>query len=163
MTAALVRRSRSSETAWMTARAGRVPAGVTIAPPSGTGRLADGGELDRVTARALDRPADAGRHPQREVRGIHDRVDLEVADVAVPELDARHGAPQLRSVSVRRPTGPAAAWYTRGSRRAMAVTTSQEFVVRVCASSATVIRSSPWAPDQHELVARRRPAARARR
>ena len=34
----------------------------------------------------------------------------------------------------------------------MAVTTSHEFVVRACASSATVIDSSPLAPDQGELV-----------
>ena len=37
MTGPLVRRSRSSETAWMTALAASLPAGVTIAPPSGTG------------------------------------------------------------------------------------------------------------------------------
>ena len=37
MTGALVRRSRSSETAWMTAFAASLPAGVTMAPPSGTG------------------------------------------------------------------------------------------------------------------------------
>ena len=37
MAGPLVRRSRSSETAWMIARAARFPAGVTTAPPSGTG------------------------------------------------------------------------------------------------------------------------------
>ena len=37
MTGPLVRRSRSSDTAWMTARAARDPAVVTIASPSGTG------------------------------------------------------------------------------------------------------------------------------
>src|SRR3954452_699607 len=37
ITAALVRRSRSSETAWMTTLAASDPAGVTMAPPSGTG------------------------------------------------------------------------------------------------------------------------------
>ena len=51
------------------------------------GRLADGRELDLVTAGALDGPADPGRHPQRQVRRVDDRVDLEVADIAVPEFD----------------------------------------------------------------------------
>ena len=60
MTGPLVRRWRSSETAWMTTLAARLPAGVTIAPPSGHGRLADGRELDRVPAGALERTADAG-------------------------------------------------------------------------------------------------------
>ncbi len=43
------------------------------------------------------------------------------------------------------------------------MTTSHEFVVRACANSATVIRSSPWRADEREFVAERRPAARARR
>ena len=79
------------------------------------GRLADGRELDRVAAGALDRAADAGRHPQRQVGGVHDGVDLEVADVAVPEFDPSQGS--STDASVRTPTGPAAASYTRGRRR----------------------------------------------
>ena len=142
----LVRRSRSSETAWMTTLAASLPAGVTIGLPSGTGRLADGRELDRVAAGPLERAADPGRHPERQIGRVHDRVDLQVADIAVPESRCAPTSP-LRSVSVRRPTGPAAAWYTRGSRRAMPVTTSQVFVVRSRARSAAVIRSSPAPPS----------------
>ena len=70
----------------MTARAARVPA-VSRPTPEWYGRLADSGELDRVAPGPFDRPADAGRHPQRQVGGVHDGIDLEVADVAVPELD----------------------------------------------------------------------------
>src|SRR5215210_5420293 len=107
-------------------------------------RLADRGEFDLVAAGSLDRASDAGRHPEREVRRIHDCVDLEVADVTVPELDPSHRSSS--ALSVRIPTSPAAAWYTRGSRRDIEVTTSQELVVRACASSRTSIRSPPWAP-----------------
>ena len=114
-------------------------------------RLADGRELDRVAAGALDRAADPGRHPQRQVGRVHDGVDLQVADVAVPELDARQTYP-LRSVSVRRPTGPAAAWYTRGSRRDIDVTISHEFVVRSCARSETRDPLVARRPEQHEFV-----------
>ena len=46
MAPALVRRSRSSETAWITHPGGQPPAGVTIASPTETGSLADRGELD---------------------------------------------------------------------------------------------------------------------
>ena len=53
-------------------------------------RLADGRELDRIAAGPLDRAADARRHPQRQVGRVHDRVDLEVADVPVPEFDPSH-------------------------------------------------------------------------
>ena len=60
------------------------------------GRLADGGELDRVTAGALECATDAGRHPQGEIGGVHDRVDLQIADVAVPELDGRQPNPSPR-------------------------------------------------------------------
>ena len=93
MTGPLVRRSRSSETAWMTALAARLPAGVTIALAQRDGRLADRRELDRVAAGALERTTDAGRHPERQIGRVHDRVDLQVADVAVPELDARQPTP----------------------------------------------------------------------
>ena len=72
----------------MTARAASEPAVVTTASPSGDGRLAHGRELDLVAARALDRAADPTRHPERQVRGVHDHVDLEIADIAVPELDS---------------------------------------------------------------------------
>ncbi len=74
----------------MTALAARVPAGGDDRAAERDGRLADGRELDRVAAGALDRAADAGRHPERQVRGVDDGVDLEVADVAVPEFDASH-------------------------------------------------------------------------
>src|SRR3954462_14212129 len=47
---------------------------------------------------------------------------------------------------VRTPTGPEAAWYTRGRRRAMDVTTSQELVERLGATSATGISASPCRP-----------------
>ena len=55
-----------------------------------SGRLPDGREFDRVTAGPLEGSTDTGRHPQRRVGGVDDRIDLEVADVAVPELDLRH-------------------------------------------------------------------------
>ena len=109
------------------------------------GRLPYGRELDLVAAGALDRPTDARRHPQRQVGGIHDGVHLEIADVAVPELDPSQLDPR-HPRSVRRPKGPGAAWYTRGTRRAIEVTTSHAFVVRSRATSATVIVSSPWRP-----------------
>src|SRR6185436_9706960 len=109
------------------------------------GGLAHRRELDRVAARALQRATDAGRHPQREVGGVHDRVDLQLADVTVPELDALQVQP-FRSVSVRRPTGPVAAWYTRGNRRDRFTRTSHEIVVRSCASASTPIRSRPSCP-----------------
>ena len=54
----------------------------------------------------------------------------------------------LRSVSVRRPTGLAAAWYTRGRRRDMAVTTSHVLVVRSCANRSAPIRSAPIDPSR---------------
>ena len=76
-------------TAWITTRAASLPAAVTIASPSCDGRLAHGRELDRVATGALDLARDAGRHPERRGGGAHDGVDLEVADVAIPELDAR--------------------------------------------------------------------------
>ena len=91
-------------------------------PADGDGCLADGRELDRVAARALDLHGNARGHPQRGIRRVHDRVDLEVADIPVPELDVCH--PILHAVSVRSPTAPAAASYTRGSRRDMDVTIS---------------------------------------
>src|SRR4029077_5993309 len=50
------------------------------------GRLPDGRELARVTAGPLERSTDTGRHPQRQIGRVHDRVDLQVADIAVPEL-----------------------------------------------------------------------------
>src|SRR6185436_2104321 len=110
----------------------------------GHGRLAHGGELDRIAACTLDLATDPCRHPQREVGGVHDRVDLEVADVAVPEFDAS----QLVSwgASAREPVSPAGASYTRVRRPDMAVTTSQELVVRHRATSAAVISERPCAP-----------------
>src|SRR5258705_7401906 len=107
-------------------------------------RLADRGELDRVAASALDGAADTRGHPQGQVRRVHNDVDLELADVAVPEFDPSHRSSV--AMSVRIPTGPAAASYTRGSRRDIEVTTSQEFVVRICANSAAEIRSPPCSP-----------------
>ena len=53
----------------------------------------------------------------------------------------------LHGVSVRSPTGPDAAWYTRGNRPDIAVTTSHVFVVRSRANSSTGIRSPSWAPS----------------
>src|SRR5207247_5305245 len=87
--------------------------------------LANRGELDRVTARPLDLPTHSRRHPQRQVGGVHDRVDFEFADVAVPEFD-----PSQRvscGGNAREPGGPAGASYTRVNRPDIAVTTSQEF------------------------------------
>ncbi len=95
MTGPLVRRSRSSDTAWMTARAASVPAVVTMAPPERDGRLAHGRELDGIAAGALEGAADPGRHPQREIGRVHDRVDLQVADVPVPEFDGCQLTPPL--------------------------------------------------------------------
>ena len=59
MISPFVRRSRSSETAWMTARAASRPAGRHDRLAEGDGRLADGRELDRVAAGSLDLAADA--------------------------------------------------------------------------------------------------------
>src|SRR5205809_242339 len=94
-----------------------------------------------VPARPLDLPTHARRHPQRQVGGVHDRVDFEFADVAVPEFD-----PSQRvscGGSTREPGGPAGASYTRVNRPDIAVTTSQEFVLRHRATSAAVISASP--------------------
>ena len=86
------------------------------------GSLADGRELDLVSPDPLELARDAGRHPQGRRGGAHDGIDLEVTDVAVPELDARHS--DLPPASVRTSTGEPAAWYTRGNRRDIDVTTS---------------------------------------
>ena len=119
----------------MTARAARLPAGVTIASPSGTGAWRTAANsIASPPARLIAPPTPVDIHSDR-FAGVDDRVDLEVADVAVPEFDARHAIPP--PVSVLRPTGAGAAWYTRGSRRDMSVTTSHEFVVRSRARSST--------------------------
>src|SRR4029077_9575185 len=96
------------------------------------------------TAGPLEGAADPGRHPQRRARRVHDRVDLEEADVPVPEFEARHPSPLV--TSVRTVTGPDAAWYTRGRRRDMPVRTSQVLVLRTRATSAIGISATPWRP-----------------
>ena len=65
----------------------------------------------------------------------------------------------LRSVSVRRPTAAEAAWYTRGRRAAIWVTTSHVFVVRVRARSSAEIALVALRAEEHEFVvgADRRP------
>ena len=112
--------------------------------------LADGRELDRVAAPALDRARDTGRHPQAGARRAHDRVHLEVTDVAVPERDLRHGPRSC--VSVRMPTASAGAVYTRGRRADIAATTSQLIVVRSCASSRGGDPVAALLAEEDELV-----------
>ena len=154
MAAALVRRSRSSDTAWMTARAASRPAGRDDRAAERHGRLADGGELDLVAAGALERPADAGRHPQRRVRGVHDRVDLEVADVPVPELDPRHAT--LHAGKRADPLGHGRAHGTPGAvGRDIAVTTSQLFVVRASRQVGGRDRAAPLLADAARTRRRR--------
>ena len=121
----------------MTARAARVPAGRHDRLTERHGRLAHGRELDRVAAGALDRarrrrststargsPGSRWRRP----RGRRCRRSR-VRSVPTYPLHARE-RPQT-------PTAPDAAWYTRGSRPAIEVTTSQVFVVRCRARSST--------------------------
>ena len=146
MAASFVRRPRSIDTAWMTTSPARWPAGVTTASPTSTGAWRRRRELDLVPADALDLAGDARRHPQRRGCRTHDRVDLEVTDVAVPELDACHSA--LRPASVRTSMGEPAAWYTRGSRLDIEVTTSYVIVPVAAARSIAAIRSDPWAPSR---------------
>ena len=67
MTGALVRRSRSSETAWMTALAASFPAGVTIAPPRGTGAW-------RTAANSIASPPARLRAPPTPVDIHSDRL-----------------------------------------------------------------------------------------
>jgi len=62
-------------------------------PTERDGRLTDRREFDGVATRALERSTDPGRHPKRKVRRVHDRVDLQLADVPVPQLDARQISP----------------------------------------------------------------------
>ena len=144
MTAALVRRSRSSRDGVDDGAGSQLAGGRHDRFAERHGRLADRGELDGIAAGALDRAADTRRHPEREIRRVHDRVDLELADVSVPEFDSSQGS--SADASVRIPTAPAEAWYTRGRRQEVVVTTSQEFVVRARARSRTPIRSVPCSP-----------------
>ena len=147
MIVALVRRTRSRETAWITARAARVPAGVTMDSPSATGAW-------RTAANSISSPPARLSAPPTPVDIHSERLaGLTIASTSSSQISpfqssirAKVRAIPHRSVSVRRPTGPAAAWYTRGNRPAIWVTTSQVFVVRVRARSSTLIRSSPWAP-----------------
>ena len=142
----LVRRSRSSDTAWITALAARFPAGVTMDSPSGTGAW-------RTAANSISSPPARLSAPPTPVDIHSDRLAaFTIASTSSSQISPFHSSIRAkfclphRSVSVRRPTGPAAAWYTRGNRRAIAVTTSHVFVVRVRARSSAVIRSSPWPP-----------------
>ena len=80
-----------------------VPAGVTTASPSATGAWRTAANSISSPPARLIAPATPVDIQSDVVARLHDRVDLEVADVAVPELDARHF--DLRSVSVRSPTG----------------------------------------------------------
>ena len=150
MTAPLVRRSRSSETAWMTAFAARRAGRRHDRLAERDGRLAHGRELDRVATGALDRATDPGRHPQREVRGIDDGVDLEVADVAVPELDAR----QLTLAVGERPQTDRSGggMVHPGQPPSHRGDDLPRFVVRSRATSADGDRSLALRTDEDELV-----------
>ena len=46
--------------------------------------------LDLLPARPLDRPGDAGAHPQMVVGRVRDRVDVERRDVALDHLELEH-------------------------------------------------------------------------
>ena len=96
----------------------------------GDGRLADGRELDRVTAGALDRATDAGRHPQRQVgrrsrwhrpRGRRCRRSRARS---VP-LHPHRSVMLAHDRPMRRPHGTPGA-----TRLAIRVTSSRRFVVR---------------------------------
>ena len=48
--------------------------------------------LDLVTAGPSDRAGHARAHPQVVVRGVRDRIDLELRDVAVDDVQLQHAA-----------------------------------------------------------------------
>ena len=59
---------------------------VTLEPCNHTGRTGPCSQalLDAGVARVFYGATDPGRHPERQIRRIHDRVDLQVADIPVP-------------------------------------------------------------------------------
>ena len=129
----------------MTTFAARLPAGVTIAPPRGTGAW-------RTAANSMASPPARLSAPPTPVDIHSDRLAaFTIASTSRSQMSPFQSSMRakpypFRSVSVLRPTGPEAAWYTRGSRRDMSVTTSHEFVVRSRARSSTPMRSSPDRP-----------------
>src|SRR4029079_12644589 len=115
MTAPLVRRSRSSETAWITAFAASEPPGVTIASPRGTGAW-------RTAANSMASPAARLIAPETPVDIHNERfAGLTIASTSRSQMSPFQSSIRanypLHPVSVRIPTtAPVAAWYTRGSR-----------------------------------------------
>ncbi len=135
----------------MTALAASEPAGVTIASPRGTGAW-------RTAANSIASPPARLMAPETPV-DIHSErfAGLTMASTSRSQISPFQSSIRanypLHPVSVRIPTtAPVAAWYTRGSRADIEVTTSQVFVVRCRARSSTVMRSSPWHAEQHELI-----------
>ena len=129
MTSALVRRSRSSETAWMTTRAASVPAGVTIASPSGTGAW-------RTAANSIASPPARLIAPPTPVDIHSDRfAAFTIASTSRSQMSPFQSSIRANGsstdASVRIPTRPAARMVHPGqARETVVVTTSHEFVVR---------------------------------
>ena len=147
---ALVRRSRSSDTAWMTTFAASRPAAVTIASPTSRGAWRTAANSIASPPARLISPAMPADIHSDVASGAHDGVDLEVADVPIPELDARQS--DLPPARYRIATGEPAAWYTRGKRRDIA---GDHLVADRPASRGEVDRGDPLValgPDQHELL-----------
>ena len=90
--------------------------------PGGARALVDRVALDLVASVALHRRGGAGGHEQRFVRRDDERVDLELSDLPLPDvdLDACHAC--LRSRSRRR--GQSTPRWSRGRRSRSAVVTS---------------------------------------
>ena len=144
MISAFVRRSRSSETAWMTARAASRPAGVTIASPSGTGAW-------RTAANSIASPPARLISPATPVDIHSDRLAaFTIASTSRSQMSPFQSSIRAKGAPLgtrgRDPVRPAGASYTRARRADIAVTTSHEFVVRHRATSAAVISAPPWRP-----------------
>jgi hypothetical protein len=78
---------------WITWREGKRPADVTTASPTAIGPCAS----------SLDRTGHSGAHPEVVVRRVRDRVDVELRDVAVDDLELKHDAPPCARPSVPSP------------------------------------------------------------
>ena len=77
--------------AWMTHLDGSSPAAVATASPRSIGASSSLSSWMTRPPGAHDRPGDAAAVPQLGVGGVGDRVDLELCDVGLADLDPRHG------------------------------------------------------------------------